>query len=416
MILTFACKGPPGAAPLPAPEAVVRRSDEGAQLRISPTIAALIAVTMIGLAENAACAGERSNSSEMQPTILIESQSPHGNAVALLEDDGRTVFLYLNYDGDDGPVRPVWVANRVAAPAMLIPDPMRKGKPPINPTEHCAHPKGMDPFDPDRLEVVWLPEGDGVAVYESGTLLAAIPGWAGENRFFGYAREARGEGPLAWELAADNQMHGRFAAARRYWRSWDKEPDPWQRIQREQLNALEKRFGEHRQYFAIDGDKWPPKAVVRMKANDANLWVTVGMALRPMPTVERYVEDPSPFRRIELGIVLPLDAGEDLVEALADYLAWQTSLPWAQRTWLGPGHTVPCRELEAFGYPAVGLLASSASDYPIELPPFNGDPVTLLWMVPISDDEYARAKAGDTLSVLSGVRLPRPFDMDEALE
>lgn len=372
-------------------------------------------MTLFGLAENAARADERSEVSEMQPTILIESQSPHGNAVAQLEDDGRTVFLYLDYEGDET-FRPVWVANRVAAPATLDPKPMRKGEPPINPVEHCAHPEGMDPFGPERLEVVWLPEGDGVAVYESGTLLAAIPGWAGENRFFGFAREARGEGPLAWELTADNQMHERFAAARQYWQSWDKEPDPWQRLQGEHLRALKKRFGKHRGYFAIDGGKWPPKALVRFKAKGANLWVTVGMALRPMPTVERAVEDPKPLRRIELGIVLPRNTGDDLVEALADYVAWQTNLPWGQRTWLGPGHTVPCRELEAFGYPAVVLLESSLSNYPIELPPFEGDPVTLLWMVPISDDEYARAKDDGTYSVLSGVSLPRPFAKDGAQE
>ncbi len=378
-------------------------------LRILTTIAAFMALVIISLAENAASADEPSETSKMPPQILKESQSPHGNAYAVLEDDGRTVYLYLIYAGDEDSARPVWVANRVAAPVNLDPDPMREGKPPLNPVEHCAHPEGMAPFDPDRLEVVWLPEGDGVAVYESGTVLAAIPGWAGEDRFFGYAREARGEGPLAWELTADNQMHGRFAAAQKYWQSWNKEPDPWQGIQDEQIDALEKRFGKHWQYFAIDGDRWPPKALIQLKTKGANLWVTVGMAVRPMPTVEKYAEDPSPLRRIELGIVLPLDASDDLVTAVTKYVASQTKLPWGQRTWLGQGHTLPCRELEAEGYPAVGLLASLRSNYPIELPLFEGDPVTLLWMVPISADEYARAKAEGSDSVLSGVRLPRPF-------
>lgn len=170
---------------------------------------------------------------------------------------------------------------------------------------------------------------------------------------------------------------------------------------------------QHQQYFAIDGGKWLPKAEVRIRTKDANLWVTVGMAVRPVPAVERSVEDASRSRRIELGMALPLDADEELVKTAGDYVAWQTSVPWKQRTWLGHGHTIPCKELEAVGYPAVGLLAASQSTYPIELPPFDGDPVTLLWLVPLSADEYARAKAEGTDSVLSGVKLPRPVNTEK---
>lgn len=338
--------------------------------------------------------------------ILIESSYPGDGSVALLEDDGRTVYLYLSYDGDDGPYVPLWVANRVPAPKTLELD----GEPPLNPVEHCAHPEGLEPFAPDRLEIVWFPEGDGVAVYESGSLLAAIPGWTGVDEFIGYAREARGHGPLAWELSKDSALHARLDAARRYWQSWEEKPDPWQRAQPEQLKALETQLGKPDPYFAIDGGRWPPKALVRIGTEKADLWVTVGMSVRPMPAVERFVEDPRPLRRIELGMVLPPETGEALMETLGDYVSQLTNLPWRQRTWLGQGHTIPCQELEALGYPAVALLAATESNYPVELPPFDGDPVTLLWLVPITADEWARAKAESTEAVLSGVRLPRSFD------
>ncbi len=55
----------------------------------------------------------------MPSTTLIESHSPHGNAFVLLEDDERMVYLYLHYGGEEGPVFPVWVANRVAAPQVF---------------------------------------------------------------------------------------------------------------------------------------------------------------------------------------------------------------------------------------------------------------------------------------------------------
>lgn len=380
-------------------------------MRIHPKIVAFIAMIVIGFAENVASGR---GSQIMRSTTLIESCRPHGDVLVLLEDDERTVYLYLHFGGEEDAVFPVWVANRVAAPPVFEEEPMNDGEAPLNPVEYCAHPEGMGPLDPNRLEVVWLPEGDGVAVYEKGTLLAAISGWAGEEELIGYAREARGQGPLAWELTKDAPMHGRFAAARQYWRSWSRKPDPWQRIQREQLGALEKRFGKHRRYFSIDGGKWPPKAVVQIRTKDANLWVTVGMAVRPMSAAERNVKDARLFRRIELGIVLPLDADENLVETIGDYVSWQTSLPWGYGTWLGHGHTIPsCRELVAVGYPAVGLLAALESNYPIELPAFDGEPVTLLWMVPLSADEYARAKAEGIDAVLSAVILPRSFDTEK---
>ena len=114
------------------------------------------------------------------------------------------------------------------------------------------------------------------------------------------------------------------------------------------------------------------------------------------------VENPADFRRIELGIALCSKLPEPTLKAAAQYLSGQTRLPWDQFTWLGAGHTIPCDVLT--GFPAVVLTPSPPSAPRLKLPKFRSDPVTLLWMLPITEAERKLAMDQGSEALLERLR------------
>lgn len=59
--------------------------------------------------------------------ILIAETNPYGSFEAIVEDDGRTVYLYLQSAREQGQMTPVWVANRLPAPESDDLAAMRQG-------------------------------------------------------------------------------------------------------------------------------------------------------------------------------------------------------------------------------------------------------------------------------------------------
>ncbi len=338
---------------------------------------------------------------------LIEKVNPDANLVAVVEDDGRTIYLYVRGVGIDVGLRSTWVRNRVAAPAGIDRDGMEQGFAPRMPARHCRHPAGEGELEVDSLRLVWLPEGDGVALFEGAALLAVLPAWSGVGGFDGYARDAIGEGPHAWELSADSVLHARFAEADGYWASWEHDGGPWQAARQGQLAAYEAVLGAHSKYFAIDGDYWPPKALVQFELERAVVLATVGVALRPMPAVERVVEDPAHLRRIELGAVLPGRPSEATLRAVAIELSSLATLPWARFTWLGHGHTVASTAFADAGFAGCVLVGDGSLGPGVALPALFGDPVRVLWLVPLTDLELQRAKRDGSQAIISGLTYPR---------
>jgi hypothetical protein len=344
----------------------------------------------------------------MEPEVLIEAGAPggKGGAGALVEDDGRVVYLYVRIL-EGGPLSSVWVQNRIAAPAEVDLAGMKKGQAPLMPRAQCRCASGEPALKPANLRLVWLPEGNGVALFDgSGLLAALVPSRAPEG-FAAYARGAVGQSPLASELPASGAIERRFAAAEAYRAEWDRSPDPWQRIQPTQLAAYDAAFGKESRYFAIDGGEWPPRGLIRVDRADGVVLATVGMAVRPQPAVELATDHPESLRRIELGIVLPARTDENAVQAWSSWIAGQSTLPWSRNTWLGPGHTLPCAVSASRGFPAVLLATGAPAGLPVNLPEFDGDPVTLLWATPITAAEWEVAKSRGSaavLATLTGVR------------
>ena len=339
-----------------------------------------------------------------EPTVLLENVSPNGNITAVVEQDERVAYFYLWPAQETGlEMRSCWIRNLTAGQDDWDAAAMREGRPPMMPRRHCVQPDGGQPLKQESLSVVWSEEGDAAALYEQNDLLAVIPCWSGTDGFHGFSRECVGQGPVAWELGSpdSNVLFERFDRASDCWKSWQ-EGGLWPAYRDQMLQSLEAAFGKHSKYFAIDEGKWPPKALVEFAGPDRIILATVGMSLRPQPMVELYVEEPRDYRRIELAMCLPLTIGDAAVQAVAQYLSGQSSYPWHFYTWLGNGHTIPSdvfSELSGNRFP-FAILTSRLPDAPqIRLPTYRDDPVSMLWLLPLSkkEQEFAESEGSELL-------------------
>lgn len=317
--------------------------------------------------------------------ILKEEVGPNGNIRALVEDDGRSVHLYLEGVSEDHPfgVRSCWVRNRRAAPALIEAERMQAGLAPMLPARNCIDPEAGPPLREDDLEFLWFESGDGVALLEKGEVLAVIPPWSGKEGFAGYARDCALASPLCDPLGApEHDHHGifaRLARAASFWESWDH--NPWPGIQEGMMRALEAVLGPHAKYFSTDPERWPPRSLTLFEREGRRVAVTGGMSLRPQPRASA----PS---RIELGLAWE-PRSEDPTRLLS-YLSSQALLPWERYLHLDEGHGIAFSGAgEEIGpaFRAMFLWEDPPGAPKLELPPFEGEPVRLLWMVPITESE-----------------------------
>lgn len=342
----------------------------------------------------------------MEPVVLLHELSPNGNTYVVVEHDDRVCFMYLGGTGDvDISTKSVWVRNLIDAPKELDVKGMQDGRPPAMPAAHCRHRIGQQAPSAEKLRVIWLPEGNGVALLEGGEFLAIIPPWSGEDNFDGFARDSIGEGPFGWELTKDNLLLERFAQAQQYWESWD--GNLWPVTRENQIAALEAVFGEHTNYYAIDGGDWPPKAMLRFRSEDYQVLATIGVSLRPQPNVELYLNDPASARRVEFAVALRADLDEPAVKRVGSYLSAQSKYPWARFSWLGSGHTIPCDSWSNSIYDFAAITDTSPIGKQPAYPPMLEDPVNLLWFLPITVGEQKLAAAKTTEELLSDLPVDR---------
>ena len=326
-----------------------------------------------------------------EPNILLDSWSPVCDIQAFVEGTDRNCYFYLWFypNSERSYMRECWICNTAPAEDKIDMKAMEDGRAPSMPSEFIAHDLSGIHLAEDSLEIVWLEEGDGAALLSDGKLICLIPGWAGYNDFCGYSIYARGRGPFAWELnQALETLGARVAKSREFWNFF--EPDYWDQVQEMHMEALEEFFGPHQKYYGIDGGKFPPKALVTGERDGVCYGITAGVSMVPLPKIEQYYqEETGKFRRIELGFASSGCGAEEQMR-MYSFLSSLSAYPWQEISWLGHGHTVPCRALE--GYSAVWLLNSrlvpeiSAPVYK----EFMGEPVNLLWVVPVQEEEYQR--------------------------
>lgn len=351
-----------------------------------------------------------------EPEVILEETSPHGNLEAIVEQDDRVAYLYLRSpEGEDFGLKNCWIRNLSKAPDAMDTEGMRQGIPPMLPKEFCPYPNGQQALNPERLRLVWFPEGDGVALMEDDEMLAAIPAWGGMKGFSGYARDCIGESSLCWKLEDPTEFHARISAAERFWLEWDGEESPWDACQDAFLAAYESVLGPHSRYYTIDGGHWPPKALVRFDRPECTYLLTLGISLRPQPAVEMYYEEPADFRRFEFAACVSREVKDETISSLAGYLSGQSSLPWHQFTFFAHGHTIGC---DAFAgdemlrdFTSVLLVDSPPSAPELNPPRIDSERVSLLWTIPVTSGEGQIAERDGSKVIIEGFPTNWPLHM-----
>jgi hypothetical protein len=378
-------------------------------------------------------------------TLLFET-SPFGNIDAIVEHNGQTVYFYLNerlQSENQQPrfgTRACWVRNLVEGPLVLNADAMQDGSPPVLPRIQTLHRAGQPLPDRNRLSIVWFEEGNGAALVESpsplaageleiktqqpasndhknppeqelGKVLAVIPPWSGQDGFHGYAAECATENPVCWPLPPNPALVERIRNAVEFWDQFTPEKNPFGTLQKQRLAYYETRFGNPKavansignqqySYFAIDGSKFPPRGLVEFKSDAGTILATVGLSLLPQPMVEMNTQTPTDLRRIELAIALPAAATQLQIDTAKQNISRLAAYPWSQFTWLGAGHTCSFVGIRPECNSAI-LIDDSVirtSSHPMangsQIEGFRGDKVNLLWIFPVTNADQQGMQTG----------------------
>ncbi len=343
-----------------------------------------------------------------QAATLLDSVSPYGSRRVTVEFDGSTTVAYTH--DETAVIAATWIANHARAPRFADVNRLNAGRAPLMPASYTRHPRGRPPLDPATLQALWFEEGDGVAVFERGTLLAVIPGWSDMSHGMpGYSRDVIGQTPYAWSL--DEAIEGlgpRVQRASEFWH-WRDSAAGWGKFQQTALAHLTARLGPGAHYWDGAPGRRPALGISErppIPGRPYTVLSTVGMSAQRMPYVERIVDDPAEYSRIELAVATTLPSG---VAALV--FLWLGGYPWRAVTWFGPGHSVrwydkPSNFPLGGGYEGV-LLVDDPSALPGPRPPdlsgftVDNDPVRWLWIIPISERSRLTAKEHGSATLLS---------------
>ena len=328
-----------------------------------------------------------------QTENLLFETSPFGTIDAIVQHDGSVVYFYLNERPEDSNqphnsqrkfgMRACWVRNLEPGPLVLNKEQMTQGNSPLMPRNDCVDADLHQMPNPDSLSIVWFEEGNGAALLEfdntsqQQSTIAIIPPWSGIDDFFGYASNCAYESPLAWPMPENKSMQLRIDRAAEFWSTFTKESSPFVGLQQELLGAYDKSFGNQnqKQYYAIDGGKFPPRGLIRYETKSETVLLTVGMSLCPMPSVEMSVDNPADLRRIELGTKVPHGqpgVDEALVESAIRSLGTYAAYPWNNHSWLGAEHTIDWSPTQS--------KATLKNNETESMPTFREDPIQLLWI------------------------------------
>lgn len=340
------------------------------------------------------------------PELLLQETSPYGTRRASVLRGEGDIYLYLEDVVGEEPATTsiVWVANHQPAPtdASVVTPP---GTPPRMGAGGTRHPEGCPELG-QTLKLVWFEEGDAVALVDAEGVVAVIPGWAGRDGFYGFARYARGRSSLAWELTneARRVLDSKVTESRDFW-NWRQGP-AWPEIQSSGLAHLEQRVGAQEGTWPIGDAAFPELMASRHRFGNERVWVTAttGLSAQRMAGVEQHLDVPDGATRIELAIARsnPDQAGAEILGSLA-------AIPFGRCTWLGEGHTiggVP-GSYPAFGPDRAAILLTARPPFPPGQPPpdLSGlmrrvAPVTYLWVMVIDQATFLMARDRDATTAL----------------
>lgn len=328
----------------------------------------------------------------METEIIIEEWSPVCNIQAFVEksDNAYYFYLWINPESEEPELRSCWICNRVKATKTVDYQSMENGEAPCMPFDFVNHNISGIELDEDKLHIQWFEEGDAAALLDDDKIIAVIPEFSGYNGFHGYSIYAKGTGPFAWEL---EQAYERFEyLVRKSKERWDYfETGFWGEaggVQESYISALNNFWGNYEKYYGIDGDRFPPKALLVGRRNNVHYAITAGVSIIPMPKVEmEYQEKYEDYRRIELGFACT-EEHKALLKMRLGVILGLSNMPWTELTYLGHGHTIPFSNIKGYNY--IVLLNDRMLDKEesVKYEPFMGEQINLLWIKPITTEEY----------------------------
>jgi hypothetical protein len=132
----------------------------------------------------------------MDEDLFLSDQHPGSRRWAIVEDDGRSCWLYLTEADSTRIVAHCWLYNRVPAPSGRI---FERGDTPIVPAEYVIDPAPFPAPAATSVGFRWTQDGQGVAVQLAGELM----GYLALPARFGYSRNLKAPGPYGCPLDLD---------------------------------------------------------------------------------------------------------------------------------------------------------------------------------------------------------------------
>lgn len=324
--------------------------------------------------------------------IIFESRSPICDIDAVIEEDDSTYYMYLMTAPETGVklLKALWVCNRRPAPEVFDPQCMKDGKAPMLAKENLSpiHPAAGITLNPDKLSCYWYDSGDSAAIFYGGKLLCAIPPYAGLHDFPGFSVFAKGQTRYAWGMPQTPDFAERAKGLKTFWENIEAD-DSWPEIQDECLRVIEEFYGSrHEKYYAIDGGNFPPKALAQGRKNGVVYGITLGVSQFAMPRSEMvFGSHYNDCNRIELGFAAQ-ERHEPLTQMMFSVMSDVANMPWNEHDFLWHGHTFDFPNIKGFSQI---LLINPAYIEGMECPQwrrFLGNRVNLLWLVPITAEEF----------------------------
>ncbi len=145
----------------------------------------------------------------MQRESLVTARHSVSRRVAMVADEGDSVWLYLTAADGTTVVADCWLANRVPAPSyqdlqQSAQDYRARGEPPPAIREVVAEHATRAAAGADPLELRWAADGHSVAAMHG----AALVGFIARGEEHGYSRDLREHSP--WGAPLDELLFHRL--------------------------------------------------------------------------------------------------------------------------------------------------------------------------------------------------------------
>ena len=332
----------------------------------------------------------------MSEKTLAFSESPLAKdllAEVIFENDCSYMYVVKHIQDEEKAeiVAACWVKNHVYVEDYYSGDEdLKRGLQPKMPTLYCNYADDLAQFQEEDLELVWGEEGYAVALYEKDELVCVIPYWT-DDHFLGYSKYSNKSDVqgFPWPLndAKSNSMFERMAKAKTFWgQDFGK---LWSDYQTGYISELEEQFGKHTQYYAIDGNEFPPRGLAVFEKDGYSYAFTIGMGLFPQPRAELFFENAEKVEKIELAFCYKTNLEFDAMKALST-IASIATIPWISKTFLADLHTVNFKIHPSY---EVAVLVSKDDANLAHINCLNQQSVNLLWLLPLHQNISIKLRA-----------------------